>query len=93
MVVFDVVVVVAVAVVIVVVVVVVIVLTVLEIVHIQFSTCKCSMVIMIQLGFFFHSFGTKSNFDAFEKSLSRIITQVVEVHLDLFGGDKHCSID
>lgn len=52
MVVFDVVVVVAVVVVIVVVVV-VIVLTVLEIVHIQFSTCKCSMVIMIQLGFFF----------------------------------------
>lgn len=93
MVVFDVVVVVAVVVVIVVVVV-VIVLTVLEIVHIQFSTCKCSMVIMIQLGFFFFdSFGTKSNFDAFEKSLSRIITQVVEVHLDLFGGDKHCSID
>lgn len=92
MVVFDVVVVVAVAVVIVVVVV-VIVLTVLEIVHIQFSTCKCSMVIMIQLGFFFHSFGTKSNFDAFEKSLSRIITQVVEVHLDLFGGNKHYSID
>lgn len=92
MVVFDVVVVVAVAVVIVVVVV-VIVSTVLEIVHIQFSTCKCSMVIMIQLVFFFHSFGTKSNFDAFEKSLSRIITQVVEVHLDLFGGDKHCSID
>lgn len=92
MVVFDVVVVVAVAVVIVVVVV-VIVLTVLEIVHIQFSTCKCSMVIMIQLGFFFHSFGTKSNFDAFENSLSRIITQVVEVHLYLFGGDKHCSID
>lgn len=92
MVVFDVVVVVAVVVVIVVVVV-VIVLTVLEIVHIQFSTCKCSMVIMIQLVFFFHSFGTKSNFDAFEKSLSRIITQVVEVHLDLFGGDKHCSID
>lgn len=51
MVVFDVVVVVAVVVVIVVVVV-VIVLTVLEIVHIQFSTCKCSMVIMIQLVFF-----------------------------------------
>lgn len=91
MVVFDVVVVVAVVVVIVVVVV-VIVLTVLEIVHIQFSTCKCSMVIMIQL-VFFHSFATKSNFDAFENSLSRIITQVVEVHLDLFGGDKHCSID
>lgn len=52
MVVFDVVVVVA-EIVVVVVVRVVIVLTVLEIVHIQFSTCKCSMVIMIQLGFFF----------------------------------------
>lgn len=52
MVVFVVIVVVAVVVVIVVVVV-VIVSTVLEIVHIQFSTCKCSMVIMIQLGFFF----------------------------------------
>lgn len=52
MVVFVVIVVVVAVVVVIVVVVVVIVLTVLEIVHIQFSTCKCSMVIMIQLGFF-----------------------------------------
>lgn len=53
MVVFVVIVVVVAVVVVIVVVVVVIVLTVLEIVHIQFSTCKCSMVIMIQLVFFF----------------------------------------